>query len=549
MMKCAGKTKDGDQCKNSPIKGKRYCYAHQNQQRQRFTFAALLAFVVTCIGFIANITEIMSFLGFDKSHPPSTIDQPALKTPFIISDPDPKKSRIAIADFEDRSDGNQKNIDPAGYIFSNLDTRIKRERLPIELIRLGYAVNENSALSVGKELGCAVLIWGWYDDLMITPRIERIRVVSCKPTDDPKSLSIVNDVELKINVTRNLPEQVSHLVLVVLAADRMAYKEHDLALTYLNEALKDFRDCKGYMEANHAYSLRGDIYRIKGEYDIAIHDYSCAISINSQDADAYYNRALVYRDKGDFSAAEGDFRKSLRIYTDITNKYPLDHKTRRKRAFVYLNLGNYEEAIRDFRRIINSSPRNSVAYRDLGYALRLKGDLDAAISELGKSVDIDPKDFDAYTNLGIAYRDRGKEGDSEKALHAFNDALKVKPDYVPALKHRGFIWISRGEYEKAIEDFKKVVSIEEKDPIAHRDLGYAYRMHGEYHLAIEHLTVTLQYNDKDADAYLNRARAYRAIQQNNRAIDDYRLARDNSEAESWINKAAKQELAELGVNE
>lgn len=98
MMRCAGKTKDEDQCKNSPIKGKRYCYAYQNQQIQQIfaTFAALLAFVVTCISFITNITKIMSFLEFDKPRSPSTIDQPVPKMPFIISDPDPKNHALQL---------------------------------------------------------------------------------------------------------------------------------------------------------------------------------------------------------------------------------------------------------------------------------------------------------------------------------------------------------------------------------------------------------------------------------------------------------------------
>lgn len=549
MAQCAGRTKDNMPCKNAPIKGKKYCRFHQNQQYGKLfavfaTIMAIITYTSIYTSLFADITQILTFFGINNS-PLKT--QVISKTPFSIPIGDPKKSRIVIADFEDRSKDNQKSIDPAGYIFTELDNRLKRERLPIEIIRLGYAVNENSALSVGKELGCTVLIWGWYDDLTITPRIERIRAVSCKPTDDPKALSIASEVELKINVTSSLPEQVSHLVFVILAADRMAYQEYDLALNYLNEALRNFKNCEGHIEAHNAYSLRGDIYRLKDEYDAAIRDYNCALQTNPDDADTYYNRALVYGDKGDEKAAKDDFTKAIHIYTAILNDKPLDQKTRRKRAFTFLNLNDYDNAINDLQYITNASSNSSVAHRDLGYAFRLKGDLDTAIYELNRAADLDPEDFDAYTNLGIAYRDRGKEGDIEAALFAFNKALQVKPDYVPALKYRGFIWISQNELGKAIEDFKRVVSLDYQNPIAHRDLGYAYRLNTEYNLAIEHLTIALRQNAHDADAYLNRALAYQAIQKNEEAMNDYCLVLQNSDPGSWINDTAKQELIKMNA--
>lgn len=549
MAQCAGRNKDNTPCKKPPIKGKKYCHIHQRQKYKKFftVFAAIMV-IVTYINIytslFADITQILMFFGIENS-PPAT--QIISKTPFFITTGDPQKSRIVIADFENRSKNNQKSIDPAGYIFTELDNRLKREKLPIEIIRLGYAVNENSALFVGKELGCTVLIWGWYDDLTITPRIERIRVISCKPTDDPKALSIASEVELKINVTSSLPEQVSHLIFVILAADRMAYQEYDLALKYLNEALSNFRNCEGHIEAHNAYSLRGDIYRLKGEYDAAIRDYNCALQTNPDDADTYYNRALVYGDKGEEKAAKDDFAKAIHLYTETLNDKPLDHKTRRKRAFTFLNLNDYDNAIKDLQYIVNASSNSSIAHRDLGYALRLKGDLDTAIYELDKAVDLDPEDFDAYTNLGIAYRDRGKEGDIEEALFAFNKALQANPDYVPALKYRGFIWISQNELEKAIEDFKRVVSLDYQNPIAHRDLGYAYRLNTEYNLAIEHLTIALQQNAHDADAYLNRALAYQAIQKNEEAMNDYCLVLQNSNTGSWINDIAKQELIKMNA--
>ena len=69
------------------------------------------------------------------------------------------------------------------------------------------------------------------------------------------------------------------------------------AIRHYTEALKLKPD---YV---NAYNNRGNVYRLKGEFDTAIQDLNIAIELKSDYADAYNNRGIVYAEKGEFDTA------------------------------------------------------------------------------------------------------------------------------------------------------------------------------------------------------------------------------------------------------
>ena len=61
------------------------------------------------------------------------------------------------------------------------------------------------------------------------------------------------------------------------------------------------------------YSIRGDAYQWKDDYDRAIADYTQAIRLNPDDAYAYYSRGKAYHWKDDYDRAIADYEQALRI--------------------------------------------------------------------------------------------------------------------------------------------------------------------------------------------------------------------------------------------
>lgn len=66
------------------------------------------------------------------------------------------------------------------------------------------------------------------------------------------------------------------------------------------------------------YRNRGTAYFSQGAFDLAIADYTKAIEMDPQDADAYGGRGMAYRQKGLRSEAIADLEAYLRLTTSVT---------------------------------------------------------------------------------------------------------------------------------------------------------------------------------------------------------------------------------------
>jgi tetratricopeptide (TPR) repeat protein len=96
----------------------------------------------------------------------------------------------------------------------------------------------------------------------------------------------------------------------------------------------------------------------------------------------------------------------------------------------------------------------------------------------------------AYYNRGIAYRNlsqfaRAEQGaDPETGLdHAmadYNAALRLKPDYAPALAGRAIVWFDKGQYDRAIDDCTHALRIEPNFTEAINNRALALYRKGEY---------------------------------------------------------------------
>ncbi|GHV04041.1 hypothetical protein AGMMS50229_04560 [Campylobacterota bacterium] len=91
-----------------------------------------------------------------------------------------------------------------------------------------------------------------------------------------------------------------------------------------------------------AYYERGLLYGILGEYEKAIEDYTRAIKINPDYADPYVNRGFLYA-KFDHSKAIADFTRAIKNNPNYAWAYD-------GRGNSYLSLGDTKKAIEDAKR-------------------------------------------------------------------------------------------------------------------------------------------------------------------------------------------------------
>ncbi|MEA5536897.1 tetratricopeptide repeat-containing serine protease family protein, partial [Crocosphaera sp. XPORK-15E] len=71
----------------------------------------------------------------------------------------------------------------------------------------------------------------------------------------------------------------------------------------------------------NAYNNRGNLYYDLQKWDLAESDYTKAISLNPNDADAYYNRGNLYSDLQKWDLAESDYTKAIALNPNDANAY------------------------------------------------------------------------------------------------------------------------------------------------------------------------------------------------------------------------------------
>src|SRR6266545_283509 len=93
------------------------------------------------------------------------------------------------------------------------------------------------------------------------------------------------------------------------------------------------------------------------------------------------------------------------------------------------------------------------------------------IAKVEKIVAKDPKNFSQWVQLGNDYFDSGQP---EKAVNAYDKALKLNPNDTDVLIDQGVCYKKIGRYDRAVANFEKVLKIDPNNDQSLVDLGIVY---------------------------------------------------------------------------
>jgi tetratricopeptide (TPR) repeat protein len=176
------------------------------------------------------------------------------------------------------------------------------------------------------------------------------------------------------------------------------------------------------------HNNRGIAYRMKGDLDLAIQDYSQAIKLNAKLAGAYNNRGVAYDRKGEFERAIQDYEQAIKL---------------KPSAEAYFNRGNAQLGRHQY----------AAAIDDYNQALKLRPDLAAAID-----------------NRCWA---RAVVGILKQALADCNEALRLSPNNAGTRTSRAFIFLKMSHFDAAVSDFDMVLRGEPQQPFGLYGRGLA----------------------------------------------------------------------------
>lgn len=315
-------------------------------------------------------------------------------------------------------------------------------------------------------------------------------------------------------------------------------------------------DCAAAIKLNPklvgAYFIRGAAHASKGEHDKAIADFTRVLALDPSHALAYNDRGLALANKGEYEKAIADYNRALRRDPKLALAYM-------NRAIAYRLKGEHDKAIAEFTKMLRLSPKNVLAYTNRGLAYLAKKDYDRAIADFTEALWIDPSCTEAYNRRVEAARlktDAAKateerrdrelaareekqrrqeratahftraqmhfdNGNFDKAVADYTEALKYDPKDAFTYYHRGLAHAANEDYDKALADYTEAVRLNPKLAVAYYHRGVGYRLRGNFARAIADFTEAIRLDPKYALAFRNRGLAFAALGEQTKAKADY----------------------------
>ncbi len=255
----------------------------------------------------------------------------------------------------------------------------------------------------------------------------------------------------------------------------------------------------------------------KGDYQGAIADYSQALKINPNLAQAYYRLGLTRSKSGDNQKAVENLQKATELFTAQGKKADAI----RSQGVVRSLLKDYKGAIAALTEAIRLNVKDTLAYNNRGNARSELGDLQGAIADYSQALNINPNYTQAYINRGNA---RSASKDKQGAIADYNQALKINPNYALAYNNRGIARSDLGDLQGAIADYNQALNINPNYANAYYSRGNASSALGDLQSAIADYSQALNINPNYANAYYSRGIARATLEDKQGAIADSQQA-------------------------
>lgn len=209
-------------------------------------------------------------------------------------------------------------------------------------------------------------------------------------------------------------ELVQREWLWVVSGDARGWVRTDEVLLY-EQALVTCTEQIRLQPTSSSYTLRGNVWSKKQQYEIAIADFTEAIRLDPLNEEAYSNR--------------GDAQLAIR---------------------------EYDKALDDFQRALRIDPTDVKAFINSGSAWLGKSDNTRALACLDEAIRLDPSVAKAFlTRAKVWYR----TNKDQQAFADVNEAIRLDPKNVEALEDRVHYWGDKDD-SRTIADCTAIIQVD-----------------------------------------------------------------------------------------
>ncbi len=155
---------------------------------------------------------------------------------------------------------------------------------------------------------------------------------------------------------------------------------------------------------------------------------------------------------------------------------------------------------------------------DRGVLLFSEGEPDKALAVFEEAIRLDPACAPAYNGQGCVLLAQDKP---DAALIAFNESIRIEPDFCKPYANRGAIYDQRGQYDLALADYNKAIELEPTFIIAIRNRGLLYYETQRDEEAISDFSSFLEVDKSDAIVFESRGKCHHRIGDVEKAVKDF----------------------------
>ena len=213
------------------------------------------------------------------------------------------------------------------------------------------------------------------------------------------------------------------------------------------------------------------------QHDIAIDLLKKEIQMNPRLTRPHYLLGAVYFDKGDMASAIPNFQNCLGVD-------PNYEPARQKLIQAYQKTGQSNQAVR----LVEQRVKNQQGHRSFR------------------------ESAESYNYLGTLYY---RQGDVDKAIQAFENALKRSPHHKTAkqnlnqlFRQKAFNALKRRAFDEATTYFEKAIRLDPENATTYRIMGDGYALASEFSRAITYYQKALDIAPDDAEARKNLVLSY-----------------------------------------
>ncbi|MBN2206276.1 MAG: protein kinase [Candidatus Aminicenantes bacterium] len=155
----------------------------------------------------------------------------------------------------------------------------------------------------------------------------------------------------------------------------------------------------------------------------------------------------LYIEEAYAGAVERDGKKRLGLLLELVKKYPKEKFARFELGNHYFALGRYEEAAAEMKKALALDAHYGLALNQLAYAYANMGQPEKALPLFEKYAAMAPGDANPVDSMAETYF---RLGDYDRAAEKYQEALRIKPDFVNACWGLAYVSALKEDYAKAL---------------------------------------------------------------------------------------------------